>query len=351
MSILPSKRSSLVRLLVWTLAIFLAIAGCTLPKYRRQADEDAYRVLAERTGDPRWYMPGFSVEVDPRSRYFDGYDPDRQPMPQDDPSSHVYIHCVNGMKGWKHWEDNGFRGELENPFWRQQLGDYVELTPEGDVLLTLDSALRLAYVHSPNYQVQVETLYLSALDVTTERFRLESQFFGGNLTSLTHLGRFRSGRRLAPGPLAPLADTTTLATDSDLQMRRQFATAGDLLVGFANSFVWQFAGPDTSSAFSIMNINLVQPLLRGAGRERALERLTRSERGLLGNVRQLVRYREGFYTQMAIGNLGVGQVGRLGGFLGGTGLTGFTGTGQTGLGGVGQATGFGGGFWGGGGGA
>ncbi|MCA9198320.1 MAG: hypothetical protein KDA87_12310, partial [Planctomycetales bacterium] len=215
--------------------------------------------------------------------------------------------------------------------------EYTEVDESGQVVLSLDSALRLAYMHSPDYQQQLETVYLSALDVTTERFRLDTQFYGGNDTTFAHVGRLRPG-----------GETNTLNTTTDFQMTRRFATAGELLVGFANSFVWQFAGPDTNSAFSILNFNLVQPLLRGAGRDRALETLTRAERGMLANLRQLERYRRGFYTRVAIGNLGVGQVSRLGGFQGGTGLTGFSGTGLGGLGGVGAATGFGGGFFGGG---
>jgi hypothetical protein len=311
-------------------------SGCSRRHYRLQADQEAYDVIAERACDPRWREPRLSIELDPRSRYYDGYDPDRPPMPRDDPASHEYMHCVDGIRGWKHWDDSGFRDELENPLWREQLEQYAEVTPEGDVRLTVDRALQLAYVHSPTWQNQLETLYLSALDVTTERFRLDTQFFGGNLTSYTHLGQRRTG-----------FEQNRLVTDTDLEIRRRFATAGELVVGFANSVVWEFTGPDVNSSLSILDGTLIQPLLRGAGKERGLETLTRVERGLLSNVRTLHRYREGFYTQVAIGNLGVGGVSRLGGFAGGTGLTGFTGQGQTGLGGVGTATGFGGGFGGG----
>ena len=81
--------------------------------------------------------------------------------------------------------------------------------------------------------------------------------------------------------------------------------------------------------------------MRGAGRNIALEQLTIVERVLLGNLRAFERYRQGFYTRVAIGELGVSGPSRRGGFLGGTGLTGFTGTGSGGLGGVGAATGFG----------
>ena len=79
----------------------------------------------------------------------------------------------------------------------------------------------------------------------------------------------------------------------------------------------------------------------GAGRDVALEQLTIVERGLLANLRAFQRYRHGFYTQVAVGELGVTGPQRRGGFFGGTGLTGFTGQGSGGLGGVGSATGFG----------
>jgi outer membrane protein TolC len=325
--------------LYWTcvLAAITLSSGCSLRDYRLGADNEAYHVVAEKSNDPRWAQPGFNIELDPRSRYFDPFDPDCQPMPPDDPAAHVYMHCVDGKKGWPCWHCNGDRQDLENPRWRERLVEYAEITEEGEILLSLDSALRMAYIHSPSFQEQLETLYLSALDVTTERFRLDTQFFGGNTTDYRHLGFLRAG-----------GEDNRLRTNTDFRVERRFATAGELLVGFANSFVWQFAGPNTSSALSMLEFNLLQPLLRGAGRDRALETLTRVERGLLSNLRQLERYRQGFYTNVAVGNLGVGRVSRLGGFTGGTGLTGFSGTGQGGLGGVGVATGFGGGFFGGG---
>ncbi|MCZ6855862.1 MAG: hypothetical protein O7G86_18260, partial [Gammaproteobacteria bacterium] len=78
-------------------------------------------MIAERNGDPRWQVDDYSIDIDPRSRYFDPYDPDRPPMPRDDPASHEYMRLVHRIKGWKHWEDNGHRDELENPAWRESL--------------------------------------------------------------------------------------------------------------------------------------------------------------------------------------------------------------------------------------
>ena len=161
-----------------------------------------------------------------------------------------------------------------------------------------------------------------------------------------------------PGPLDPpqplfgqAADYAELRTTTRLGFDRRFPTAGTMLVDFANSFVWTFAGPDTNAASSLLTFNLLQPLLRGAGRDIALEQLTIVERGLLANLRAYQQYRQGFFTNVAIGESGVTGPQRRGGFFGGTGLTGFTGTGSGGLGGVGAATGFGrGGFGAGGGG-
>ena len=46
-------------------------------------------------------------------------------------------------------------------------------------------------------------------------------------------------------------------------MRKLFATGGELVVGVANSLVWQFAGPDDYSGTTLLDFSLVQPLLAG----------------------------------------------------------------------------------------
>ncbi|MBM4089777.1 MAG: TolC family protein, partial [Planctomycetes bacterium] len=324
------------------------LAGCSRRQYRVAADQNAYDLIAGKSFNPQWALPNWSIYSDPRSRYFDTYDADCPPMPPDDPTSHMFMREVAGMKGWKHWDDCGHRQCLDNPQWRQQLVEYARFTEQDEVLLDLDSSLQLAIVHSPSYQNQLETIYLSALDVSTERFRFEVQFYGGNTTRFDHLGRgvgsglaSNRGRGLGGARNRVPGERNTLDTDTDAWVQKQTATAGEILVGFANSFVWTFAGPNTSATGSLLNFNLVQPLLRGAGRDIALEQLTIVERGLLANLRAFQRYRHGFYTQVAVGELGVTGPQRRGGFFGGTGLTGFTGQGSGGLGGVGSATGFG----------
>ena len=289
------------------LAIAMIASGCSRTKYRLQADRDAYCAIQERNYDARWAAHNVSIEMDPRSRYFETYNPDCSPLPPDDPTSHQYMQCVDGKRGWKHWYRNEQRVELENPIWHDTLPELTEIDQQGKLLLDVDSALRLAYVHSPNHQRQLETLYLTSLDVTAERFRYDTQLFGGYNAFFDHQGEQSPG-----GELNQLTLGRPNSGNPALQIRRRFATAGELLVGFANSFVFEFTGGDTNLASSILNFTLLQPLLRGAGRDVELENLTQVERDLLANLRTYGHYRQGFYTQVAIGELGVNDVQRRG---------------------------------------
>lgn len=325
--------------------LFVAAWGCSRAKYRLAADREAYDTIAERNGDPRWNTPDYGIDIDPRSRYFDPYRPDCSPMPQDDPAANRYMHRVDGMKGWKHWYDNGVRSELENPGWRDALTQYADFEEDGDVKLDINSALQLAYIHSPLQQSQLETLYLSALDVTTERFRLDSQFFGGYGLNYLHqgdlipaslsfsplLGRFVINPPIEGVESNRLTVGRPFQSNPALQVRRRFATAGELVAGFANSFVFEFTGTDANLSASLLNFTFLQPLLRGAGRDIALEQLTFSERTLLANLRSYEQFRQGFYTQVAVGELGVsgpqrgGRGTNLQIFSGQAGLSGYVG--------------------------
>jgi hypothetical protein len=49
-----------------------------------------------------------------------------------------------------------------------------------DLVLDMQGAVQMALLQSTDYQEQLETLYLSSLDVTFERFRFDTQFFSGS---------------------------------------------------------------------------------------------------------------------------------------------------------------------------
>ncbi len=322
MSVLSPLITSLMLLAV------LAAGGCSRSYYREQADDEVYQLVDHVATDPRWPLDRYTIEVDPRSRMYDPSTPDRPPMPTDDPTAHRLMHRVDTKAGYPFWHINGETTSVENPEWAL----YLDYDDNGVVVLSLDDAVETALVQSTNFQRQLENLYLSALDVTFERFRFDAQFFGGNSTFYTADGRLRSGSS------SSLLDTTT-----DAQLRRMSTSGGQLVVGLANSFIWQFAGANSNATTTLLDFSLLQPLLRAGGRARVMERLTLSERSLLNNVRQMERFRRGFYAKLATGRDTGSGPSRRGGFFGGSGLEGFAGVGGGGFGRVGGGTGGGGG--------
>ena len=336
----PPQRRSLI------LIGLLVLLGCHRAHYREQADIHAHNLIREKS-HPHWPLDDLRIHIDPRSRMFDPFDPDRVPMPPDDPVAHELMHHVDGKKGYAHWHANGGTLTVENPCWT----DHLPLDENGVLNLSAELALELALVHSRTYQREHEELYLSALDVSAERFRFDTQFFGGHSTFYTVSGQNRTPRSELDlstftnqtGRLGLPSGGVTAPSAADVLMRKSFATGADLAVGFANSLMWEFAGPDDHSAFSIVDLSVIQPLLRAAGKDRILEQLTISERALLANVRQMERFRRAFYVDVMTGVDAGDGANRRGGFFGAAGLGGFTGVGGGGFGRIGGGFGGGGG--------
>jgi outer membrane protein TolC len=315
-AIVRQRHSASDVLLICFLMSLVAMAGCHRSLYRQEADAQANCLIRQKANDPRWPLEQFSVYPDVASRMFDPFDPDCPPIPPDDPAAHEFMHCVYCMEGSPCWHHRGDAQSVENSEWCSLL----PWSEEGKVKIDPNSAMRLALLHSPEYQQEVEDLYLSALDVSFQRFRFDTQFFGGYSGFLTLDGRNRSG-------VGNSATTFDLST-SNWRAQKLFASGAELAVGFANSLVWQFSGPDTHSATTLIDFTLLQPLLRGAGREIVLEQLTQTERDLLANVRQMERFRRGFYLNVFVGrNAGAGPA------RGGVGIpqTGFANSNPNGL--------------------
>lgn len=308
--------------------------GCNRTHYRKQADNEAYALMDEKASHvSRPVNAPLRIELDRRSRMFNPFDLDFQPMPLDDPASSRYMQCVDGRRGYPMWEANGLTNTAESPDWWQ----FLPLNEDGILELNSENAVKIALLHSPDYQRQMEQLYLSALDVSSQRFQFDTQYFAGAGASFTQndqrFGAFRD------------SDSIT-SVGGDVALRRQFATGANLLVNFANEVVWNLSGPDTRTTSTVLDFTLLQPLLRGAGRDRIMELLTLSERRLLANVRNFERFRRGFYLDIVTGRNNDSSVSRSGGtFSANTGAftgfdSGFANLGGGGGGGVPQAGGF-----------
>jgi DNA-binding MarR family transcriptional regulator len=297
------------------LLVCCLFSGCTRTFFRKWADNEAYDLVREKAQDPRWSLPDYTINIDPRSRMYDPSCPDFELEPPDDPAAAQLMKCVDGMRGDACWDWYGDTAYAQNPEWDK----YLPRNEKGEVVADLTQAVQLALLNSRDYQRESEQLYLSALDVSFERFRFDVQFFGNNSTTYE-----------AAGPMAPGAggmSSSLLRNDTTFQARKLFASGGEFMVGLANSLVWQFSGSDSQFSTTLLDFSMLQPLLRGGGRAVVLERLTLSERVLLYNVRAMERYRRGFFTQVYAGNNPGDGPNRRGGVFGGAGLEGFSGIG------------------------
>ncbi|GAA4434125.1 hypothetical protein GCM10023155_30980 [Bremerella cremea] len=292
----------------------LFLVGCHSPAfYRVQADDDAYGLVQEKNYDPRWHLNRITIDPNPASRMYDPFNPDCPPMPLDDPAANQYMHVVDHKQAYWGWERDGVTTDVANPDWLA----HMPLNDEGELLLNVDKAVELARLNSPTYQRELEDLYLSALDVSFQRFQFDAQFFGGYETFFTADGPIRGG-----GSSSSVLEANT----RNIQMEKLFATGGQLVVGFANSLMWEFSGPNRDSVNSVIDFSLVQPLLRGGGRKVVLENLTQQERNLLASVRDMERFNQSFYLDIVAGR-GLTPGPRPGGGLPGTGPNGSFGVG------------------------
>src|SRR6516165_4010232 len=57
---------------------------------RRCADKEVAEVLGEKDRNPQWKIENYHVYADPRARFSDPTNPDRPPMPPDDPAAYCW---------------------------------------------------------------------------------------------------------------------------------------------------------------------------------------------------------------------------------------------------------------------
>ncbi|MFL5245807.1 MAG: TolC family protein [Gemmataceae bacterium] len=266
-----------MRGVVVVLALIACSIGCTRAYYRRQADEETYGAIAERTDDPQWPVGNIGIDAPPESRLYDPFDPNRPPMPPDDPAAQRYMIRADGHRGSLHWHDDGDADYIESPLWRE----FLKVNKDGRVVLTPESSVELGLLDSREYQTALENLYSSALLLTLNRFEFALHWFAINDTVFTQSG-------------SSATEINTLTTSSNAGFTKAFTGGGQLLVEFANSFVFTFSGVNHTFVNSNIIINFIQPLLRGAGRKFRMETLTQGERNVLYAVRDFARFRKQF---------------------------------------------------------
>ena len=254
------------------LLAFLFFSSCRSNMNPALADREVRELLGD--------VPGFDWELDQVSRLKDPKDTLYPTVPFDDPDSRKITERIQKNSAYR---DGNKSIELVGQDWQKSL----PLDENGVVQLNLENAMHLAMLHSSQFQRQKEDLYLSALDVTYERFRLDPNPFAG---------------------VSAQADKEITDNEIDLQSRAQLGFQGvagqgaTWVASLANRLTLELSNGDLEVGGSLANLTITQPLLRGASKRIFKERLTQAERTLLSNARSLEQFRQGFFLDVVTGN-------------------------------------------------
>lgn len=224
------------------LLIPLLLVGCSAGHHHKKADEQVYQILKQAEKHVFGKSKAFTVDTKYSNR-----------NPNDIEASQLLAESQSG----------------------------------GELTLNIDQALSYAASNSREYQSQKEELYLAALSLTGVR-----NSFGPNFSS-TASGRARNQ------PDGDVRGTANL----NQRISQNLTTGGNYSLALANDLLQYFSGDPRKSAGSVISLNILQPLLRGAGSKIAAERLTQANRNVIYAIRDYHHFQNTFSIDIVINYL------------------------------------------------
>jgi outer membrane protein TolC len=333
-------------------------AGCSRPFYRKQADKEVAEVLGQKDKYEAWRIENWHVYPDTRARFADPTNPDRPPMPPDDPASydlapnpqkpgHAGISRVEGtgyldlIAAWdkENREALAQREAEENkenaPTAGGQKGGAEESSAEPPARPAVvpvaaqagektDVVAPIPKTENPAasgtlLDISKRHPYLITLDQAAELGMFNSREYQDRrenlfLTALpVTLERFafsaqafiaEEAIRASAGQNSASGHVNSWTLNNAGGVSKLLPTGALLLLNFSNQTVFDFLNPKKTINTSTLNFEALQPLLRGGGRAVTLEPLTFAERNLLYEIRQYARFRKEFYASIAGGSGG-----------------------------------------------
>jgi outer membrane protein TolC len=222
------------------------LAGCTGEYYRKSADNDVYKILAQK-----------------RKRALNEDAPFTIQQPYGDP--------LAGLPKRRQFLIPPKEGD---PAW----SDPASLL----TIISLRQSVEIAIQNSRAYQSQKESLYLSALALTLER----------HLWSPTFTSLMTGGAQTSNGDEAWVGNNQFGAT-------QLLATGANLSLNLSTAFLRYITNSPMPQAQSTLTGTLIQPLWQGAGQQIAQENLTQAERNVIYAVRSFSRYHRTFVVSIA----------------------------------------------------
>lgn len=221
------------------LSILSTWTGCTSASYQRRADKAAYQIVANVEKNIFGEASDFSIDTQYTGRKIKDFDIEE-----------IYADRESAEK----------------------------------MTLSLEEAVTIALERSRQYQSEKERLYLSALSLSGQRHAFRPQFFA------------RSSARKN----ISVDGEETDSVNTDVGVGLLLVTGADLSLNLANDILEFVSNPTSKSVSSALSFNIFQPLLRGAGRKVAAERLTQAQRDVIYAVRNFAHYENEFVASVVM---------------------------------------------------
>jgi outer membrane protein TolC len=228
--------------------VTLLLVGCTANRYRKSADKEVAKAIAQKTPKVPNMDPRFTIQSNASISLLD-----------------LPVHDT----------DDAFFGD-------------EKAMEKGARILSLDKALEIAVKQSKTYQNNKEVLYLQALSLTLARHRY-TPIFTGNVNASTH----------AQQGIDKIVDDSNVEVNGSVQMDVLLRTGTRITTSFTTDFLRFLLGNQRAPYPSTLATTVTQPLWRGAGYKIAIENLTQAERDLLYALRNFTRYRKEFAVDIA----------------------------------------------------
>ncbi len=237
--------------------LVLCFSGCTPDTYHTRADLEAYSTLYEKTPD------------------VDNVDGDSVDIALPEPMNLERLQSAG-------------RGE-------EFLGTMAS-SERGAAVLPLDEALETGVTYGREYLDEKERVFLSALDLTLARYRLQPiGFAGGDLEWAT------DSRAAA---VNNLVSTNTFARSKSGGFNWLYRTGARITTDFTRDFLRLTTG-NRSINRSDLAVTIIQPLLQNGGATVTMEALTQEERNLLYDLRDFSDFRRFFVVDIVSDYYGV----------------------------------------------
>jgi outer membrane protein TolC len=248
------------------LVVLLTLVGCSTKHYRKSADEETAKIIAEKTPQVPNMDPNFTIE------------------PTDALSLEGLPTCPQAP------DFLGVEGQVE----------------KDAPILSLEKTLEIAVQHSRIYQSRKEQVYLQALSLTLARHQFAPLFSAKSNAEYAVNTAEVQGFEVDPSTGQPrpvtsdqLVERNSIETHGSVNTSWLIRDLGRISTAFTNDFFRYLSGDASTITRSQLGAMFTRPLLRNAGFKTEMENLTLAERETLYSLRDFVRFRKQFSVDIA----------------------------------------------------